>query len=205
MTEARQLILASASPRRSEILRGLGLGFEIEPADIDESRLRDEAAEIYVERVARSKADNRRRPGTLTIAADTIVVIDDSVLGKPESPEDAKRMLARLAGREHEVLTAVAVLDADSGALRSAVERSKVRIAAMSLSEINWYVATGEPLDKAGAYAIQGLGSLFVESVEGNYTNIVGLPVPTLYRLVAELGQSLLDFRVESADEAAAS
>ena len=205
MTEARQLILASASPRRSEILRGLGLGFEIEPADIDESRLSDEAAEIYVERIARSKADNRRRPGTLTIAADTIVVIDDSVLGKPESPEDAKRMLARLAGREHEVLTAVAVLDANSGALRSSVERSKVRIAAMSLSEINWYVATGEPLDKAGAYAIQGLGSLFVESVEGNYANIVGLPVPTLYRLVAELGQSLLDFRVESADEAAAS
>ncbi|MCH7666778.1 MAG: septum formation inhibitor Maf [Acidobacteria bacterium] len=205
MTEARQLILASASPRRSEILRGLGLGFEIEPADIDESRLSDEAAEIYVERIARSKADNRRRPGTLTIAADTIVVIDDSVLGKPESPEDAKRMLARLAGREHEVLTAVAVLDANSGALRSSVERSKVRIAAMSLSEINWYVATGEPLDKAGAYAIQGLGSLFVERVEGNYANIVGLPVPTLYRLVAELGQSLLDFRVESADEAAAS
>ena len=205
MTEARQLILASASPRRSEILRGLGLGFEIEPADIDESRLSDEAAEIYVERIARSKADNRRRPGTLTIAADTIVVIDDSVLGKPESPEDAKRMLARLAGREHEVLTAVAVLDANSGALRSSVERSKVRIAAMSLSEINWYVATGEPLDKAGAYAIQGLGSLFVESVEGNYANIVGLPVPTLDRLVAELGQSLLDFRVESADEAAAS
>ncbi len=205
MTEARQLILASASPRRSEILRGLGLGFEIEPADIDESRLSDEAAEIYVERIARSKADNRRRPGTLTIAADTIVVIDDSVLGKPESPEDAKRMLARLAGREHEVLTAVAVLDANSGALRSSVERSKVRIAAMSLSEINWYVATGEPLDKAGAYAIQGLGSLFVESVEGNYANIVGLPVPTLDRLVAELGQSLLDVRVESADEAAAS
>ena len=205
MTEAKQLILASASPRRSEILRGLDLEFAIEPADIDESRLGDEAAELYVERVARSKADNRSRPGTLTIAADTIVVIDGLVLGKPGDPEDAKEMLARLAGREHEVLTAVAVLDGDSSALRSSVVRSKVQIAAMSASEINWYVATGEPLDKAGAYAIQGLGSLFVESVEGNYTNIVGLPVPTLYRLVAELGQSLLDFRVENAEKAAVS
>ena len=205
MTEAKQLILASASPRRSEILRGLGLEFAIEPADIDESRLGDEAAELYVERVARSKADNRSRPGTLTIAADTIVVIDGLVLGKPGDLEDAKEMLARLAGREHEVLTAVAVLDGDSSALRSSVVRSKVQIAAMSASEINWYVATGEPLDKAGAYAIQGLGSLFVESVEGNYTNIVGLPVPTLYRLVAELGQSLLDFRVENAEKAAVS
>ena len=198
MTEAKQLVLASASPRRSEILRGLGLGFEIEPADIDESRLGDEAAEIYVERVARSKAGKRSRPGTLTIAADTIVVIEDSILGKPLGPDDAKRMLARLAGREHEVLTAVAVLDTDSGSLRSSVERSRVRIAAMTPPEIEWYVATREPLDKAGAYAIQGLGSLFVESVEGNYTNIVGLPVPTLYRLVAELGYSLLDFRAAS-------
>ncbi len=105
-------------------------------------------------------------------------------------------MLARLAGRRHEVLTAVAVLDGRSRTLTTSVESSMVEIAEMSSSEIDWYVATGEPLDKAGAYAIQGLGSLFVESIQGNYSNIVGLPVPTLHRLVSELGYSLLDFRI---------
>jgi len=197
LATSTQLILASASPRRSEILRGLGLGFEIEPADIDESRHGDEDPTTYVERVARAKAATHSRPGTLNLAADTIVLIDGQVLGKPDDPADAQIKLAQLAGRQHEVLTAVAVLDGTSGSMRSAVERSKVRLAPMSASEIEWYVATGEPLDKAGAYAIQGLGSIFVESIEGNYSNIVGLPVPTLYRLIAELGHSLLDFQVE--------
>lgn len=197
------MILASASPRRSEILRGLGLGFEVEPAHIDESRLGDEGPETYVERVARAKAESRARPNALILAADTIVLIDSAVLGKPVGPEDAVKMLGRLAGREHEVLTSVALLDSDSGILRSSIERSTVRIATMTASEIEWYVATEEPLDKAGAYAIQGLGALFVESVEGNYSNIVGLPVPTLYRLAAELGYSLLDFRNESSGGAA--
>ncbi len=195
MNEPTRLILASASPRRSEILRGLGVSFEIEPAEIDESRLDAEGPEAYVERVARAKAESRARGGKLILAADTIVIIDGSVLCKPVGPEDATKMLARLAGREHEVLTAVALLDGNSGTLRSSIERSKVRIAAMAPSEIKWYVATEEPLDKAGAYAIQGLGALFVESVQGNYSNIVGLPVPTLYRLISELGYSLLDFR----------
>jgi septum formation protein len=190
-----RLILASASPRRSEIFRGLGLEFEIEPADIDETQLDGEAPAPYVDRVARAKARACARPGHLTVAADTIVVIDGSVLGKPTDPKDARKMLARLVGREHEVLTAVAILDGTTGASRAAIERSRVRIASMTEPEIDWYVGTGEPLDKAGSYAIQGLGSLFVESVDGNYTNVVGLPVPTLYRLTAELGHSLLDFR----------
>jgi septum formation protein len=190
-----RLTLASASPRRSEILRGLGLRFEVAPADIDESALEEETASAYVERLARAKARARRDAEALTVAADTIVVVDSSVLGKPEDSDDARAMLARLAGRRHEVLTAVAVLDGDSGSLRSTIERSSVRIAAMTAAEIDWYVGTGEPLDKAGAYAIQGLGSLFVEAVDGNYTNVVGLPVPTLYRLVADLGHSLLAFR----------
>lgn len=195
MSEHHRLTLASASPRRSEILHGLGLEFEIEPADIDESRHQNETPAAYVDRLAREKARARSRPGRLTIAADTIVVIDGSVLGKPADPEEAKRMLARLAGRNHEVLTALALLDGSTDAAVCAVERSRVRIASMTPPEINWYVSTGEPLDKAGAYAIQGLGALFVESVDGNYTNVVGLPVPTLYRLAAEIGHSLLDFR----------
>ena len=195
MPTLNRLTLASASPRRSEILRGLGLRFEIAPADIDESVRDQEEARAYVERLARHKAAVRRVAGTLTIAADTVVVVDADLLGKPIDAGDARGMLARLAGREHEVMTGVAVLDGNTGALRSSVVRSSVRIAPMSSSEIEWYVSTGEPLDKAGAYAIQGLGSLFVESVSGNYTNVVGLPVPALYRLVAELGHSLLTFR----------
>lgn len=192
-----RLLLASASPRRREILRGLGLEFAVEPADLDESRLADERPAVYVERLARAKARTRKRSGHLTVAADTTVVLDGSILGKPDDVEDARDMLSRLAGREHEVLTAIAVLDGTSGAERAAVESSRVRLASMSPAEIDWYAGTGEPLDKAGSYAIQGLGSLFVDAVDGNYPNVVGLPVPTLYRLVAELGHSLLDFRAE--------
>jgi septum formation protein len=197
LPEPTKLILASASPRRAEILRGLGVHFEVEPSGIDESRFSDEDPATYVERVARAKANSRKRSDALILAADTIVVIDGAVLGKPADSEEARGMVGRLAGREHTVLTAVALLDGGSDAELSAVERSEVRIAEMTPAEIEWYVATGEPLDKAGAYAIQGLGSLFVESVHGNYTNIVGLPVPPLYRLIADLGYSLLEFRSE--------
>lgn len=176
------------------ILSELGLAFEIEPADVDESRLPSETPEAYVIRVAGDKARARAAPDAVVIAADTIVVLDGEVLTKPENPEDAEQMLARLAGREHDVLTGVAVLDGD-GDVRSELARSRVSIAQMTEDEISWYVGTGEPLDKAGSYAIQGLGSLFVESVVGNYTNVVGLPVPVLYRLFGSAGYSLLDFR----------
>lgn len=189
-----RLILASLSPRRSEIFSGLGLVFDVEPADIDESALPGEQPEAYVLRVAKEKATARARPGALVVAADTIVVIDGRILTKPRDPEDARRMLAGLAGREHEVLTGVAVADGAEEPL-STIERTRVRIASMTPEEIAWYVDTGEPLDKAGSYAIQGLGSLFVEAVDGNYTNVVGLPVPAMYRLFGELGYSLLDFR----------
>lgn len=197
---ATSLVLASASPRRSEILRGLEVAFEIQPADIDESRFANEAPDTYVVRVARAKAAAISRPGSLVLAADTIVVIDERVVTKPENPEHAVRILTSLAGREHEVLTAIALVDHSEGGsgeeLRlTAIERSRVRMAPMTPQEIDWYVASGEPLDKAGAYAIQGLGALFVEGIEGNYTNVVGLPVPALYRLLKELGYSLLDFR----------
>ncbi|MFQ5525541.1 MAG: Maf family protein [Thermoanaerobaculia bacterium] len=190
------LVLASLSPRRSEILAGLGLAFEVEPADIDETRLSGEKPDDYAMRVARAKAAARGASGALVLAADTIVVIDGEVLTKPRNPAYARQMLAALAGREHEVLTAVALADDDARTV-SALERSRVRIASMTPEEIAWYVDTGEPLDKAGSYAIQGLGSLFVETVDGNYSNVVGLPVPAVYRLFQELGYSLMDFRAQ--------
>lgn len=195
MAPSEKLVLASASPRRSEILRGLGLGFEIDPAHIDESALPDEAPDAHVLRLATSKAGAKARPEILTLGADTIVVIDARIVTKPDDPGHAREILADLAGREHEVLTGVALVRGSDGRTASALERTRVRLVPMSSEEIAWYVASGEPLDKAGAYAIQGLGSLFVESIDGNYTNVVGLPVPALYRLFEELDASLLDFR----------
>ncbi len=129
------------------------------------------------------------------LAADTVVVIDGELLGKPRDPDDARRMLARIAGREHTVLTGVALEEPGRDRRVSALERSQVWIAALTPQEIDWYVGTGEPLDKAGSYAIQDLGALLVEEVHGNYTNVVGLPLPLTRRLFRELGWELLDFR----------
>jgi septum formation protein len=129
------------------------------------------------------------------LAADTVVVIDGELLGKPRDPDDARRMLARIAGREHTVLTGVALEEPGRNRRATALERSQVRIAALTPREIDWYVGTGEPLDKAGSYAIQDLGALIVEEVHGNYTNVVGLPLPLTRRLFRELGWELLDFR----------
>ena len=134
-------------------------------------------------------------PDEMTLAADTIVVLDGELLGKPGDPREAREMLGRLAGREHQVLTGVAVCDGKDERFVCGVESSRVKIAALSDEEIAWYVATGEPLDKAGSYAIQDLGALFVERVEGNYTNVGGLPLPLTYRLFGQLGFNLLSFR----------
>jgi septum formation protein len=191
----RGLVLASASPRRRELLGGLGLRFEVRAADVDETPHPNEEPGAYVLRLAREKAQAAARPGELVLAADTTVVIDGEILGKPLDDEDAARMLRLLAGREHEVLTGVALFEADPGRLAARVNRSGVRMAPLSEAEIDWYVATGEPRDKAGAYAIQGLGALFVDAVSGNYSNVVGLPVPTVYRLFAELGYDLKGLR----------
>lgn len=190
-----RLVLASASPRRKDLLEGLGVAFEVRPIDLDESPLRDENPWAYVRRLAESKARARVAPGELVLAADTIVVLDERVLGKPTDSADAREMLRSIAGRRHEVLTGVAVHSSDDDRTELGVERSAVRIAAMPTSEIAWYVDTGEPLDKAGSYAIQGLGALFVEKVEGNYTNVVGLPLPMTRRLFQRLGHDLLEFR----------
>ena len=146
-------------------------------------------------RLAIGKAAPKAHPGEIVLAADTVVVIDGDLLGKPSDPADARRMLGRIAGREHTVLTAVALDEPGRDRHASAVASSRVRMAALAPEEIAWYVETGEPLDKAGSYAVQGLGALFVEEVFGNYTNVVGLPLPLTYRLFRELGYELLDFR----------
>lgn len=189
------LILASSSPRRRELLGSLGLRFTVRAVDLDESPLSGESPAETVLRLAIAKAAARADPGELVLAADTLVVIEGELLGKPKDPADARRMLGRIAGREHTVLTAVALEEPGRGRRTAAVASSRVRMAALSSEEIDWYVETGEPLDKAGSYAIQDLGALFVEEVAGNYTNVVGLPLPLTYRLFRELGYDLRDFR----------
>ncbi len=202
----RGLVLASGSPRRRELLAGLGLRFAVRPPRVDETPRPGEVPEALVLRLARDKAGGDGQPeapgdgqpeapGEVILAADTVVVLQGELLGKPRDAADAARMLRRIAGREHEVFTGVAVRDSRVGRVAAGVERTRVRIAALTEPQISWYVATGEPLDKAGAYAVQGLGALLVETVDGNYTNVVGLPLPLVARLCAELGHDLLDFR----------
>jgi septum formation protein len=146
-------------------------------------------------RLAREKAAARCHPGEIVLAADTVVVIDGELLGKPRDPADARQMLARIAGREHTVLTAVALEEPDRGRRVVELATSRLRMAPLSAEQIAWYVATGEPLDKAGSYAVQGIGALFVEEIFGNYTNVVGLPLPLTYQLFREWGYELLAFR----------
>jgi nucleoside triphosphate pyrophosphatase len=188
MIELPKIILASGSPRRAEILRTVGWPFETMPVNIDESRQPDEDAVAYVTRLAREKAQAAAAQAQhLTIvAADTTVVADDHILEKPLDFEDAKRMLRLLNNRWHQVLTGVALIDVTTSAMKIAHENTGVKFAAMSDEEIDWYVNTGEPMDKAGAYAIQGLGSRFIEGIRGDYFNVVGLPVRLLYDLVKQ-------------------
>jgi septum formation protein len=194
MPATPRLVLASASPRRRDLLDGLGARFTVRPVDVDETPRPLEDPRGYVLRLAREKAAARVEPGELVLAADTSVVLDGEILGKPADQEEARAMLRRLAGREHTVLTGVALREA-SGAERSEAEESRVRMAALSQEELHWYVATGETLDKAGGYAVQGLGAMFVEAVFGDYTNVVGLPLPLTYRLFRALGHDLRSFR----------
>ena len=177
----------------------LGVDFTLRPSDVDETPLPGEAPHDVVLRLSRAKAEAAGAgDGELVLAADTIVVVDGAILGKPRDPDEARRMLRTIAGREHTVLTGVALVEPGRGRTASAVERSEVRMAAMTDEEIAWYVATGEPLDKAGSYAVQGLGAMYVEAVFGSYTNVVGLPLATLYRLVRELGWDLRELRATS-------
>lgn len=183
------LVLASASPRRSEILRAVGWTFEAQAADIDETMTTDEDPRAYVERLALTKAETvaAGRLFGLVLGADTVVVVDGRVLGKPRGSDEAREMLELLSGREHEVLTGVALVRAESKRAVVAHERTRVRFGVLAPAEIDWYIATGEPVDKAGAYAVQGRASLFIDRIEGDYWNIVGLPVRLVYKLAREI------------------
>ena len=179
------LILASSSPRRAEILGALGIPFTLSPVDVDESIVPGETGAGAAARLAGEKAAAAAalHPDAWVLAADTLVLLDGAILGKPRDDADAARMLRQLSGREHRVVTGVRLTRGD-GAGDRALEESRVRIATLDEEEIRWYVATGEPRDKAGSYAVQGLGARFVEGVEGSFTNVMGLPARTVYRLL---------------------
>jgi septum formation protein len=184
------LVLASASPRRALILRALGLSFRVVVSGADERLEPGEEAGAAAERLARLKASAaaRSQPPPI-LAADTVVVCAGRMLGKPDSPEDARRMLRLLSGRTHEVVTGLCLIAA--GGTRSGVERTAVTFAPMSAEEIDWYVASGEPMDKAGGYHVDGKGSLFVSSVTGSPSNVAGLPVRLFLRLAREAALDL--------------
>jgi septum formation protein len=181
------LLLASASPRRAEILTALGIPFEIDVSHVPEEVRPGESGEAAAARLASEKSAEvaARRPDRWVLAADTLVLLDGVILGKPTGPADARRMLGLLAGQEHRVVTGVS-LRRGRGPERSALETSRVGMAPMSEEEIAWYVSTGESMDKAGAYAVQGLGARFIDSVSGSYTNVMGLPARSVYRLMRE-------------------
>jgi septum formation protein len=181
------LVLASASPRRAELLGRVGYRFEVRAADVDESVEPGEVPAAYAARVAATKADAVWEPGLAVVAADTCVVLDDRILGKPADPVDALRMLRALSGRTHTVLTAVRVVGPDGSAEDLSVA-ALVTFAAVDPDRLAGYVAGGEPLDKAGAYAIQGQGAALVESVDGDPTTVIGLPLRATVDALARIG-----------------
>jgi septum formation protein len=182
-----QLLLASSSPRRKELLEAAGFTFDIVAAVVDEARHRGESPSAYVERLAceKARAGAAGRPTAVVIGADTAVVLEDEVLGKPADADDAERMLRRLGGRTHDVLTGVAV--AHQGELHSLVERTTVWMRAWAEPDLARAIASGEPFDKAGAYAIQGYAARLIPRIEGSYSNVVGLPVEAVARLLARV------------------
>ncbi|MBZ5685753.1 MAG: Maf family protein [Acidobacteriia bacterium] len=201
------LVLASASPRRQELLRNAGISFAVQPADVDETPLKDEGPRECAERLAREKALTvwRSRPQDAVLGADTIVVIDETILGKPVDAEDAARMLRMLSGRGHRVITGICLVkpvpstqyrvpSRTSSArdenwnenLHLGSEITLVTMSEISEKEILDYIATGEPMDKAGAYAIQGIASRWIPRIEGDYSNVVGLPVALVYRMLRD-------------------
>jgi septum formation protein len=212
------LVLASASPRRQELLRNAGISFTVQPADIDETPIAGEPPRECAERLAREKALAvwRSRPHDLVLGADTIVVVDQNICGKPTDTDDATRMLRMLSGRVHRVITGVCLVTAvangqlpvpsesaprsasppryaiertENRELRTTSETTLVTMSELSDGEIREYVATGDPMDKAGAYGIQGIASRWIPRIEGDYSNVVGLPVALVYRMLHERGE----------------
>jgi septum formation protein len=191
-----RLVLASGSLRRHDLLLSLGIHFEVVAPDVDESRRPDEEPYDYVGRVARAKVEAALAPDLVVIGADTAVVIEGRLLGKPAHPDEAESMLRRLSGDTHEVLTGVAVgWMGPEPAIVTAVESTLVRMLPMTDLEIVEYVATGEPMDKAGAYALGGIGAIYVDWVQGSPSSVVGLPLHTTARLLRSLGFDLLSFQ----------
>jgi len=189
-----KLILASASPRRAEILRNAGFEFEVRPAHVDETILPNEQAQDYVKRLAETKAKaiaelaSQQEGGGYVVGADTVVVIETQIFGKPADADDARRMLRHLSGKSHEVLTGMALLRAADRQVNTNVERTRVEFLPLSEKDIEDYIATAEPFDKAGAYGIQGVGSRFISRIEGCYFNVMGLPVSRLWQILRPLG-----------------
>jgi septum formation protein len=186
-----RLILASASPRRAELLVSAGFSFDVQPADVDETPLPDEPPTAYALRVALEKGraveEACRNFGTMVLSADTVVVAEDRILGKPADAREAESMLKTLSGRVHEVHTAVVVYA--FGREVHEVVSTRVRLLPLSDDEIAWYIASGEPEGKAGAYGIQGRAARFIDWIEGSWSNVVGLPIATVYRLLKAVGE----------------
>jgi len=200
------LVLASASPRRQQLLRNAGIFFEVQPAEVDETPIGGESPRACAERLAREKALAvwRERPQDVVLGADTVVAVDEMILGKPVDADDAARMLRMLSGRQHQVITGVAVASSQypvpsdtqttgerawptgNCELKIASETTVVRMSVLSDEEIREYVATGEPMDKAGAYAIQGRASRWIPRIDGDYSNVVGLPVALVWRMLRD-------------------
>ena len=185
-----RFILASSSPRRRELLASINLQFDVVPSEILEVRGEGESPEEYVARLSREKATAvaERFPNDWIIAADTTVLLGEQLLEKPIDAGDAKRMLATISGKTHVVYTGVTLLNLEGHHRDTRVAESEVRILPLTVDDIAWYVRTGEPLDKAGAYAAQGVGGMFVDSIHGSYTNVVGLPLATLFAMLRKAG-----------------
>ena len=188
MIKLPKIILASGSPRRAEILSSVGWEFTKDIPDIDESELPGETPEAYVQRLAKTKGKTvpARHSGETVLAADTTVVIDGAIIGKPIDLADARRMLKLLSGRRHDVLTGVALVK--NGTAQVAMQRTGVKFAELTDAEINFLAEMGDPLDKAGAYAVQAQAALFIEGIEGDYWNVVGLPINLVYELLKKAG-----------------
>lgn len=185
-----RFILASSSPRRRELLTSIGIPFDVLPSNVPEEHQPGEAPEEYVARLSRDKAHAiaAKNPSQWVIAADTTVLLGDQLLEKPLDPADAARMLSLIAGKTHTVYTGVTLQRLDQQYCETRVAESEVRMLPLSPRDIEWYVATGEPLDKAGAYAVQGIGAMFIDSIHGSYTNVVGLPLATLFQMMRKVG-----------------
>jgi septum formation protein len=191
-----RFILASQSPRRRELLTSIGAEFDVMPSAIPEVRADGESPEEYVARLSREKALAlaEKHPDRWVIAADTTVLLGDQLLEKPADADDARRMLSLIAGNTHVVYSGVTLLNLAQNHRDTRVAESEVRMLPLSPADIEWYVATGEPLDKAGAYAVQGKGALFIDSIHGSYTNVVGLPLALLFQMMRRAGVDPLRF-----------